>query len=105
MGGQRVSINFSPFEEVARLLYESAFIAERYSGIRTFLEEPHVRLPLIAYNSCVSCVFLTRKAVCKHDFALSTLSVFRCSSTYNLLCSASLWGVEFFTLVMVKWLL
>lgn len=52
-----MSINFSPFEEVARLLYESAFVAERYSGIRTFLEEPHVRSPSIAYDSRVSCVF------------------------------------------------
>ena len=47
-------------------------------------------------------VCLTRKAVCKHDFALSTLSVFRSSSTDNLLCSALLWGVESFMLVMVK---
>ena len=44
LGGQRVPINFAPMAEVARLLYESAFIAERYSGIRSFLEAPYVRL-------------------------------------------------------------
>ena len=43
LGGQRVPINFEPMAEVARLLYESAFIAERYSGIRSFLEAPYVR--------------------------------------------------------------
>ena len=42
LGGQRVPINFEPMAEVARLLYESAFIAERYSGIRSFLEAPYV---------------------------------------------------------------
>ncbi|KAK9819810.1 hypothetical protein WJX72_002684 [[Myrmecia] bisecta] len=38
LGGQQVSIDFSPFAQTARLLYESAFVAERYSGIRQFLE-------------------------------------------------------------------
>ncbi len=45
LGGVQVPIDFAPFAEVARLLYESAFIAERYSGIREFLEKPHVRPP------------------------------------------------------------
>lgn len=42
--------------EVARLLYESAFIAERYSGIRTFLEAPYVRHPA-GPGPCEACAF------------------------------------------------
>ena len=38
IGGQLVQITFEPFAETARLLYTSAFMAERYSGIRTFIE-------------------------------------------------------------------
>ncbi|KAK9835411.1 hypothetical protein WJX81_007895 [Elliptochloris bilobata] len=45
LGGQRVPINFAPMAEVARLLYESAFVAERYSGIRSFLEKPFGKMP------------------------------------------------------------
>lgn len=39
IGGSRVEIDFSPFEKIAKLLYEGAFVAERYQGIRSFLEE------------------------------------------------------------------
>lgn len=38
IGGQLVQINFEPFAETARLLYTSAFMAERYAGIRAFVE-------------------------------------------------------------------
>ena len=41
-GGQQVEIDFSPFADTARLLYESAFVAERYSGIRGFLDNGKV---------------------------------------------------------------
>ena len=38
IGGQLVQIRFEAFAETARLLYTSAFMAERYAGIRTFIE-------------------------------------------------------------------
>ena len=41
-GGQQVNIDFSPFATTAKLLYESAFVAERYSGIRGFLDSGKV---------------------------------------------------------------
>ena len=41
-GGRRQDIDFSPFAATAKLLYESAFLAERYSGIKTFLEQDEV---------------------------------------------------------------
>lgn len=38
LGGQQVVVDFAPFLEVARLLYESGLIAERYHGILSFLK-------------------------------------------------------------------
>ncbi|KAI7838879.1 hypothetical protein COHA_007345 [Chlorella ohadii] len=39
LGGQQVSdFDFAPFAETAVLLYGAAFVAERYAGIRQFLE-------------------------------------------------------------------
>ncbi|MEM7385402.1 MAG: allophanate hydrolase [Verrucomicrobiota bacterium] len=38
LGAFLVPIDFGPFEEVARLLYEGPWIAERYAAIREFLE-------------------------------------------------------------------
>jgi allophanate hydrolase len=38
LGGEAVSIDFSPFLETARLLYEGPWVAERYAAIREFIE-------------------------------------------------------------------
>ncbi|KAI8468534.1 MAG: allophanate hydrolase [Monoraphidium minutum] len=38
VGGTLVDVDFSPFAEVAAMLYQSSFVAERYSGIRAFLD-------------------------------------------------------------------
>lgn len=38
-GGYLVNIDFSPFAQTAALLYQSSFVAERYSGIRPFLDK------------------------------------------------------------------
>ncbi|KAL4418868.1 hypothetical protein ABPG77_002624 [Micractinium sp. CCAP 211/92] len=41
LGGQPVAdFDFAPFAKTAVLLYGAAFVAERYAGIRTFLERP-----------------------------------------------------------------
>jgi allophanate hydrolase len=39
LGGELVDIDFSPFAEIAAMLYQSSFVAERYSGLRKFLDE------------------------------------------------------------------
>lgn len=39
IGGTPVEIDFSPFLETARLLYEGPWVAERYQAIRGFIEE------------------------------------------------------------------
>jgi allophanate hydrolase len=38
LGGQRVTIDFAPFRAAAKLLYEGAFIAERYVAVGEFIE-------------------------------------------------------------------
>lgn len=39
LGGKRVEMDFSPFLKIASLLYGGAFVAERLSGIREFLQK------------------------------------------------------------------
>ncbi len=39
LGGTPVEIDFSPFLETARLLYEGPWVAERYQAIRDFIDE------------------------------------------------------------------
>lgn len=39
IGGTKVDVDFEPFKDIALLLYEGAFVAERYQGIRGFLEQ------------------------------------------------------------------
>jgi allophanate hydrolase len=38
LGGKRVTVDFEPFLEAARLLYEGPWVAERYVAIREFIE-------------------------------------------------------------------
>ena len=38
LNGQLVPMDFAPFCEIAQLLYNSAFVAERYAGIRGFID-------------------------------------------------------------------
>ena len=38
LGGTRVTVDFAPFLETARLLYEGPWVAERYVAIREFIE-------------------------------------------------------------------
>jgi len=38
LGGEPVGVAFAPFEEVARLLYEGPWVAERYAAIEPFIE-------------------------------------------------------------------
>jgi allophanate hydrolase len=39
LGGQRIEIDFAPFRAAAKLLYEGAFIAERYVAVGDFIDE------------------------------------------------------------------
>ena len=38
-GAERVEVDFAPFLEAARLLYEGPWVAERYAAIREFIEQ------------------------------------------------------------------
>jgi len=47
LGGTPVEIDFSPFLEAARLLYQGPWIAERFAAIREFIEtQPEALLPV-----------------------------------------------------------
>jgi allophanate hydrolase len=47
LGGQPVTIDFAPFLETARLLYEGPWVAERYAAIREFIEtKPKALFPV-----------------------------------------------------------
>ena len=47
MGGQRVEMNYSPFDETAQLLYGGPWVAERTAAIESFLKEkPEAILPV-----------------------------------------------------------
>lgn len=39
LNGELVEVDFGPFCEIAMLLYNSAFVAERYAGIRAFVDK------------------------------------------------------------------
>ena len=39
LGGERVEIDFTPFRSAAKLLYEGAFIAERYVAVGDFIDK------------------------------------------------------------------
>jgi allophanate hydrolase len=47
IGGTAVELDFSPFLETARLLYEGPWVAERYAAIQTFFEaKPEAIFPV-----------------------------------------------------------
>lgn len=47
IGGQAIEIDFAPFLETARLLYEGPWVAERYAAIREFFEaKPEAVFPV-----------------------------------------------------------
>ncbi|TJY58381.1 allophanate hydrolase [Sinimarinibacterium sp. CAU 1509] len=48
LGGTRCEIDFAPFLDAARLLYDGPWVAERYHAIREFIErQPESLLPVI----------------------------------------------------------
>jgi allophanate hydrolase len=38
IGGQLIKVDFKPFADIAAMLYQSSFVAERYSGLHAFLD-------------------------------------------------------------------
>ena len=47
LGGEAVTIDYQPFLDAARLLYEGPWVAERYAAIETFIEtQPESLLPV-----------------------------------------------------------
>lgn len=58
-GGVQVDIDFQPLLDVAAMLYGSSFVAERYSGIRAFLESSPAIKGLMAEKAPMAAVQAT----------------------------------------------
>lgn len=50
LGGHMVEIDFAPFLQTARLLYEGAIVAERYAGIQHFIDTNPKALHPVTYQ-------------------------------------------------------
>jgi allophanate hydrolase len=50
LGGHMVEIDFAPFLQTARLLYEGAIVAERYASIQNFIETQPKALHPVTYK-------------------------------------------------------
>lgn len=71
-GGVPVPIDFSAFARTAGMLYTSAFLAERYAGIRGFLESKVCALPMrnvwiqLALQEILTTLAYTVRHPCEH---------------------------------------
>lgn len=85
LGGLAVPIDFEPFATTANLLYTSAFLAERYSGVRDFLEAGQVRIqPPALQNIPSGCI--SKCALVKLNPSEAALEDRNCAG-FGLLCS------------------
>jgi allophanate hydrolase len=73
LGGSRVEIDFAPFLEAARLLYEGPWLAERYAAVGEFLEaKPQAVFP-VTRQIIEAGKTLTAVAVFQGQYRLLTL--------------------------------
>jgi allophanate hydrolase len=67
LGGQRVDIDFAPFRAAAKLLYEAAWVAERYVAVGDFIERhPQSVHPVTRQLIEASCKFTAADAFRTH---------------------------------------
>ena len=92
-GQQEEELDFSPFAATAKLLYESAFVAERYSGIRAFLDKDKV-----SHHFSFSDYYIYHYTSCNTVF-FAILAQYStrptCATIYSARCTEhrfSLWG-------------
>lgn len=52
LGGQQVTVELTPFATAAPMLYQDAFLAERYSATRGFLNRGQVRACWALERAC-----------------------------------------------------
>lgn len=73
LGGRMVEIDFSPFLQAARLLYEGAIVAERYAGIQNFIETAPTALHPITYKIISGATKFNAVDVYQTQYQLKTL--------------------------------
>jgi allophanate hydrolase len=82
LGGSPVEVDLRPFREVAALLYEGPWVAERYAAIRTFIEAHPEALHPVTYEITQRAARLGAVAAFEafyrlRELAVSTQSVWR----------------------------
>ncbi len=73
LGARIVEIDFSPFLEAARLLYEGPWVAERYAAIRSFIEKNPTALHPVTRQIIESAKSITAVAAFEAFYKLAAL--------------------------------
>ena len=73
LGAKIVEIDFSPFLEAARLLYEGPWVAERYAAIREFIERKPEALHPVTRKIIESAKSLTATSAFEATYKLASL--------------------------------
>jgi allophanate hydrolase len=75
LGGHKVEIDFAPFLQTARLLYEGAIVAERYAGIQEFIESKPQALHPVTFKIINGATKFTAADAYKTLYQLKALQV------------------------------
>lgn len=75
LGGQRVEMDYTPFFEVAKMLYGRSFVSERISGIKSFLTEGQRKLSEMISDERL--LNVTRKIIASGCNKISNLNINR----------------------------
>jgi allophanate hydrolase len=73
LGARMVEIDFAPFVETARLLYEGPWVAERYAAIRSFIEKKPEALHPVTRQIIEGGKFITAVATFEGFYKLAEL--------------------------------
>lgn len=73
LGGRMVEIDFAPFLQAARLLYEGAIVAERYAGIQNFIETTPEAMYPVTYKIISGATKFSAADVYQTQYRLKTL--------------------------------
>lgn len=82
IGGRRVDIDFDPFAKVGAMLYESAFVAERFAAVGAFIKA-HIEKKPEDFNEIVASIILPGERWSAHH-------VFTAQRTLRSLCKVAM---------------
>lgn len=73
MGGKKLEIDFTPFREAARLLYEGPWVAERYAALQDFIENNAAAFVPVTREIISKGIFPTAVAAFQAEYRLQAL--------------------------------